>query len=241
MKSSFNHRSMKKRKNILSNSPFYSTFQLNQQSHTKGATTQDYSFLKEVSPIYVTSLTGNHVSGTTTLTTGTVSSIGANCISSSNHQQGHQTQSTATVQQNNNLQSLTTVTPPVTVVSGQQVLVHQPPSLVNRQPQPYTNHTTGGWLLGESAQGTIISNNVHPFQNLNNINNNINNSNNNNCGAGIGAAATSVDSNLAKYYGSTTTTGNIELLANGGPRREVTKILYFFLYILFAIFTIYAR
>lgn len=200
--------------------PSFSHPQLNQQNQTKGATSQDYSFLKEVSPIYVTSLTGNHVSGTTTLTTGIVTNLGGvgHYLTGSN-----QLQTTAVVYQNNN--TATTVTPPVTVVSGQQVLVHQPPSLSNKtaQQQPYQNHTAGGWLLGESAKGTIISN-AHPYQqNLNTINNN-------NIGGGGGTiiaaaavgATVSVDSNLGKYYGNNTTTGgNNELLANGGPRREV--------------------
>lgn len=43
-----------------------SSFQLNQQ---KGATSQDLSFLKEASPIYVTSLSGNSVTTTSSSTT----------------------------------------------------------------------------------------------------------------------------------------------------------------------------
>lgn len=43
--------------------------QLNQQSQAKGGTTQDLSFLKEASPIYVTSLSNNTVSVTNTSTT----------------------------------------------------------------------------------------------------------------------------------------------------------------------------
>ncbi|EAT33710.1 AAEL014013-PA [Aedes aegypti] len=42
---------------------------LNQQSQAKGGTTQDLSFLKEASPIYVTSLSNNTVSVTNTSTT----------------------------------------------------------------------------------------------------------------------------------------------------------------------------
>uniref|UniRef100_A0A182Y409 Uncharacterized protein n=1 Tax=Anopheles stephensi TaxID=30069 RepID=A0A182Y409_ANOST len=42
---------------------------LNQQSQAKGGATQDLSFLKEASPIYVTSLSSNSVTGTNTSTT----------------------------------------------------------------------------------------------------------------------------------------------------------------------------
>ncbi|XP_055643749.1 uncharacterized protein LOC129779964 isoform X2 [Toxorhynchites rutilus septentrionalis] len=45
------------------------SIKLNQQSQAKGGTTQDLSFLEEVSPIYVTSLSSNTVSVTNTSTT----------------------------------------------------------------------------------------------------------------------------------------------------------------------------
>ncbi|XP_053670270.1 uncharacterized protein LOC128720617 [Anopheles nili] len=45
------------------------SIKLNQQSQAKGGATQDLSFLKEASPIYVTSLSGNSVTGTNTSTT----------------------------------------------------------------------------------------------------------------------------------------------------------------------------
>lgn len=45
------------------------SIKLNQQSQAKGGTTQDLSFLKEASPIYVTSLSNNAVSVTNTSTT----------------------------------------------------------------------------------------------------------------------------------------------------------------------------
>lgn len=160
------------------------SLQLNQQqNHSKGAANQDYSFLKEASPIYVTSLTGNHVSGTTTVT-GTVSNLpGSNCISTPS------SAATATsLLHNNNLQyTATTATPPINVVSTHQVHVHQPPSAslatisaankltTNIQVNP--TPLAGGWLIGESAQGTLITtNNQQIFQNLNSINNNNSNS-----------------------------------------------------------------
>lgn len=158
--------------------------QLNQQqNHLKGATTQDYSFLKEASPIYVTSLTGNHVSGTTTVT-GTVSNLpGSNCISTpSSLGVGAGASSGSSLLHNNNLQhTATTATPPINVVSTHQVHVHQPPSAsshkltTNIQVNP--TPLAGGWLIGESAQGTLITtNNQQIFQNLNSINNNNSNS-----------------------------------------------------------------
>lgn len=154
--------------------------QLNQQqNHSKGATTQDYSFLKEASPIYVTSLTGNHVSGTTTVT-GTVSNLpGSNCISTPS------SATTATSHlHNNNLQhTATTATPPINVLSTHQVHVHQPPASSTAANKLTTNiqvnptPLAGGWLIGESAQGTLITtNNQQIFQNLNSINNNNSNS-----------------------------------------------------------------
>ncbi|XP_040161681.1 uncharacterized protein LOC120899657 isoform X1 [Anopheles arabiensis] len=45
------------------------SIKLNQQSQAKGGGTQDLSFLKEASPIYVTSLASNSVTGTNTSTT----------------------------------------------------------------------------------------------------------------------------------------------------------------------------
>uniref|UniRef100_A0A6E8V2K7 Guanylate kinase-like domain-containing protein n=1 Tax=Anopheles coluzzii TaxID=1518534 RepID=A0A6E8V2K7_ANOCL len=50
-------------------SPTSHLIALNQQSQAKGGGTQDLSFLKEASPIYVTSLASNSVTGTNTSTT----------------------------------------------------------------------------------------------------------------------------------------------------------------------------
>lgn len=198
--------------------------QLNQQQNqsAKGATTQDYSFLKEASPIYVTSL-ANHVSGTTTLTTSNLSSSNYNTSAQPNAVQTH------------------------------QVHVHQPPQpVISQQP------LAGGWLIGESAKGQLISNDQQIFQNILNNNNNSNNNFgvnsaggtvvysgiNNSCISSTGATATNTalnvsslssastaaatgdSSNLAKYYGNSAAAGatgiSSELIANGhGPRREV--------------------
>lgn len=170
--------------------------QLNQQqNHTKGATSQDYSFLKEASPIYVTSLTGNHVSGTTTVT-GTISNLpGSNCISTPS------SAATAVSQQQHHHHHQQ---------STHQVHVHHPPSQIaaaisstaisstttaanklttNIQVNP--TPLAGGWLIGESAQGTLITtNNQQVFQNLNSINNN-------NCNSATALAITNTIKNAS--------------------------------------------
>lgn len=184
--------------------------------------------MKEASPIYVTSLTGNH-SGTTTLTTSN--------LSSSNFT-NQQTSAAPTIVTTSNvnqsrIQSI--------------VHVHQPPPSITKQ----TNQPlAGGWLIGESAKGRLITTNEQQvFQNIlnNNTNPNTNiNSNNlssNSAGgtvvfsgncisstsesivnvSNLTSAANSCNLN-AKYYGSlaTTSTGNTGELANGhGPRKEV--------------------
>ncbi|KAL1375698.1 hypothetical protein pipiens_004601 [Culex pipiens pipiens] len=61
------------------------SIKLNQQSQAKGGTTQDLSFLKEASPIYVTSLSSNTVSVTNTSTTVTAGTK-SNCSAGSNLQ-----------------------------------------------------------------------------------------------------------------------------------------------------------
>lgn len=225
---------------ILTFALFSIFLQLNQQSQSaKGAQSQDYSFLKEVSPIYVTSLTGNHVTGTTTLTTSNLSS-------------------------SNTQQTSTAFAPPVSTfsrsISGdsnqsriiQSVAhVHQPPASVHNKQQPTQTKQpqAGGWLIGESAQGTLFSNDQQQFQNILNNNPNSNNISVNSAGGTVvysgncisstsesatntalhasslsGAAALTLASGDSNKYGNTskqTATGS-ELLANGhGPRREV--------------------
>lgn len=209
--------------------------QLNQQSQSaKGAQSQDYSFLKEVSPIYVTSLTGNHVTGTTTLTTSNLSS-------------------------SNTQQTSTTFAPPVNTFSRsiagdsnqsriiQSVAhVHQPPASVHNKQQT-KQPLAGGWLIGESAQGVLISNDQQQFQNILNNNTNSNNISVNSAGGTVvysgncisstsesatntalhasslsGAAASTLASGDSNKYGNTSKQTGSELLANGhGPRREV--------------------
>lgn len=173
-------------------------FQLNQQSQAKGTGPQDLSFLKEASPIYVTSLTNNHVTGTTTLTTTSATTIVANCITGSNNQNNnqnltqHQLEQRAFTAQNkiaaNNLKEK----------GLQQQLLLQAASLLT------ATTTTSPSII------TTTTTNNQQFNNLNN-----NNINSNNCGAG--------GNTLNNYYGNNT---NTEIIANGhGPRREVR--LYF--------------
>ena len=216
--------------------------QLNQQSQsTKGSQVQDYSFLNEASPIYVTSLTGNHVTGTTTLTT---SNLSSSCSQ----------------------QASSTFSPPVNTVSGSVASdsnlsrtiahVHQPPAIHNKQQQPTQTKVVnqqplaGGWLIGESAKGTLITNDQQVFQNI--LNNNTSSSSNNisvkstggtvvysgNCISSTsetatntaihasslsGSATSALTSGDSIKYGNTSKTATSgELLANGhGPRREV--------------------
>lgn len=221
--------------------------QLNQQNQsTKGAQAQDYSFLNEASPIYVTSLTGNHVTGTTTLTTSNLSS-------------------------SNSQQTSTTFAPPVNTVSGsvasdsnqsrtiQSIAhVHQPPaSIHNKQQQTQTKVVNqqplaGGWLIGESAKGTLITNDQQAFQNILNNNTSSNNISVRSSGGTVvysgncisstsetatntalhasslsGAASALASGDSIKYGNTSKTATSSELLANGhGPRREVSPTLY---------------
>lgn len=239
---------------------WFVSLQLNQQNQSaKGAPAQDYSFLNEASPIYVTSLTGNHVTGTTTLTTSNLSS-------------------------GNTQQTSTTFVPPVNTISGSVVSdpghsrtiqsiahVHQPPASLHNKQQLQQTQTkvvnqqplAGGWLIGESAQGTLITNDQQAFQNLLNNNTNSNNISVNSAGgtvvysgncisstsetatntalnaSSLSGAASALASGDSNKYGNTSKTAtSSELLANGhGPRREVShqiryscnRLSYFFL------------
>ncbi|XP_055303206.1 uncharacterized protein LOC129568883 isoform X3 [Sitodiplosis mosellana] len=226
------------------------SIKLNQQSQsTKGAQAQDYSFLNEASPIYVTSLTGNHVTGTTTLTTSNLSS-------------------------SNSQQTSTTFSPPVNTVSGsiasdsnqsrtiQSIAhVHQPPASIHNKQQQQTQTKVvnqqplaGGWLIGESAKGTLITNDQQAFQNI--LNNNTSTSSNNisvrsaggtvvysgNCISSTSETATNTalhasslsgggtaalaSGDSIKYGNTSKTATSSELLANGhGPRREQLSTL----------------
>lgn len=178
-------------------------FQLNQQSQAKGTGPQDLSFLKEASPIYVASLTNNHVTGTTTLTTTPATPIAANCITGSNNQNNnqnltqHQLEQRAFTAQNkiaaNNLKEK----------GLQQQLLLQAASLL-------TATTT---TSPPSIITTTTTTNNQQFNNLNN-----NNIISNNCGAG--------GNTLNFYYGNNT---NTEVIANGhGPRREVRFLIFLF-------------
>lgn len=114
--------------------------------------------------------------------------------------------------------------------------------MVNQQP------LAGGWLIGESAQGTLITNDQQAFQNLLNNNTNSNNISVNSAGgtvvysgncisstsetatntalnaSSLSGAASALASGDSNKYGNTSKTAtSSELLANGhGPRREVS-------------------
>lgn len=197
----------------------------------------------------MTSLTGNHVTGTTTLTTSNLSS-------------------------SNTQQTSSAFAPPVNTISGSVVNdpgqsrtiqsiahVHQPPASIHSKQQQQPTQIkvvnqqplAGGWLIGESAQGTLFSNDQQAFQNLLNNNTNSNNISVNSTGgtvvysgncisstsetatntalyatslSGAASALASGDSN--KYGNTSKTASSSELLANGhGPRREVSYTILF--------------
>ncbi|XP_058061861.1 uncharacterized protein LOC131212130 [Anopheles bellator] len=86
------------------------SIKLNQQSQAKGGATQDLSFLKEASPIYVTSLSGNSVTGTNTSTTVTAGVKPATFTAGSSNNNNNNTntlggQQTAINNLNNNINS----------------------------------------------------------------------------------------------------------------------------------------
>lgn len=172
--------------------------QLNQQ--TKGAPAHDLSFLKEASPIYVTSFTGNHVTGTTTTTVTTV----ANCITGTNNILPNQPPPL------NNNQPL---------IGGKAAsggISIETTAQINHHPVNHTISQIGfqaPLALSSNVQQqqvTTSSTNNQQFIN-NNPNITLNNNNSNNCGAG--------NTTFSNYYGSSSS----EILANGhGPRREVS-------------------
>lgn len=204
--------------------------QLNQQNQsTKPATTQDYNFLTDASSIYVTSLAGNHVTGTTTLTTSNVSSCNLNSAQS-------QAAGSDAQQPSHITQSI--------------VHVHQPPT-------PTVRPLAGGWLIGDSAKGTpITANEQQVYQNILNNNNSNTNSNNISVSSAGGTivyssnSVSSVSESTSKFVLDTaplTASGNshlgrahggsvdaqtetsTELLANGyGPKKEVSARTLFF-------------
>ncbi|GAB0092950.1 hypothetical protein DMENIID0001_080020 [Sergentomyia squamirostris] len=174
------------------------SIKLNQQ--TKGvATAHDLSFLKEASPIYVTSFTGNHVTGTTTTTVTTV----ANCITGTNNILPNQ--------QLNNNQPLSGGK-----VAGSGGISIETTAQINYHP---LNHTSSQIGVPPSAASNVqqqqisaSSTNNQQFIN-NNPNITLNNNNSNNCGAG--------NTSFSNFYGSSTS----EILANGhGPKRELSTL-----------------
>lgn len=174
------------------------------------------------------------MTGTTTITTGTVTNLGLNQSTSD-----HIAQYSSYVRPNisNTPLTGTTSTAPTTVVSVHRAHVHQPPSSSITKseqqsavaPQVTANHMplAGGWLIGESAKGTLITNNNQLLSSYNNNNNSntISSYVDVNLLSETGTSSTS-DTNLIKNYASPSVTSSIsnsELLANGhGPRREVS-------------------
>ncbi|XP_059610742.1 protein PALS1 isoform X2 [Phlebotomus argentipes] len=175
------------------------SIKLNQQ--TKGAVAHDLSFLKEASPIYVTSFTGNHVTGTTTTTVTTV----ANCITGTNNILPNQPPPL-----NNNQPSIGGK-----VTCGGGGISIETTAQINHHPANHTSSQIGvqppSALTSnvQQQQQVTTSTNNQQFIN-NNPNITLNNNNSNNCGAG--------NTTFNNYYGSSTS----EILANGyGPRREL--------------------
>ncbi|XP_058821366.1 protein PALS1 isoform X4 [Topomyia yanbarensis] len=93
------------------------SIKLNQQSQAKGGATQDLSFLKEASPIYVTSLSNNAVSVTNTSTTVTAGT-------KTNYSAGSNLQQTAT-NNNNTAKQIgnVTTTATLTAITGTNLVV----------------------------------------------------------------------------------------------------------------------
>uniref|UniRef100_A0A182MG91 Guanylate kinase-like domain-containing protein n=1 Tax=Anopheles culicifacies TaxID=139723 RepID=A0A182MG91_9DIPT len=126
---------------------------LNQQSQAKGGATQDLSFLKEASPIYVTSLSSNSVTGTNTSTTvtagvkttfiaGANNNINNNTINNNSSSTGGvQTQQNATNNNSNctNLGGVTTNT-----TTG---------SIARQQPGMQVNVGTEGGMASSGTAG----------------------------------------------------------------------------------------
>lgn len=192
----------------------------------------------------MTSLTGNHVTGTTTLTTSNLSG---------NNPQAASVTFLPTV--NSSISGSVASDPSQSRTIQSIAHVHQPPaSLYNKQQTKVVSQQplAGGWLIGESAKGTLISNDQQAYQNILNNNTNSNNISVNSAGGTVvyssncisstsetatntalnassslsGAASALAASGDSIKYGNTskTATGS-ELLANGhGPRREVSVL-----------------
>lgn len=135
--------------------------------------------------------------------------------------------------------------------------MHQPPASIHAKQQhqqqiKVVNQAplAGGWLIGESAKGTLFSNDQQVFQNILNNNTSSNNISVNSTGgtvvysgncisstsetatntalhaSSLSGAASALASGDSNKYGNTSKTAtSSELLANGhGPRREVNTI-----------------
>lgn len=194
----------------------------------------------------MTSLTGNHVTGTTTFTTSNLSS---------NNPQSASVQFVPTV--NSSISGSVASDPSQSRTIQSIAHVHQPPaSLYNKQQTKVViqQPQAGGWLIGESAKGILISNDQQALAYQNILNNNTNSNNisvnsaggtvvySSNCISSTSETATNTASNASsslsgaasalaasgdsiKYGNTSKTATGSELLANGhGPRREVSAI-----------------
>ncbi|XP_052869006.1 uncharacterized protein LOC128274746 [Anopheles cruzii] len=136
------------------------SIKLNQQSQAKGGATQDLSFLKEVSPIYVTSLSGNSVTGTNTSTTVTAGvkpttfTAGNNNSITNNNTSTLGGQQTAINNLNNNINSSTAacLTAGAAVSVGGSVAGTSSNIVVRQQPQPGPS-SSGGISVVSSGGG----------------------------------------------------------------------------------------
>lgn len=202
----------------------------------------------------MTSLTGNHVTGTTTLTTSNLSSNNPQSASVTFLPTANSSISgsvASDTSQSRTIQSIAHVHQPPASLYNKQAQQQQTKVVVNQQP------LAGGWLIGESAKGTLITNDQQAYQNILNNNTNSNNISVNSAGGTVvyssncisstsetatntalnasssslsGAASALAASGDSIKYGNTSKTAtSSELLANGhGPRREVNFYYFFF-------------
>ncbi|XP_062557319.1 ras guanine nucleotide exchange factor P-like [Armigeres subalbatus] len=132
-------------------------FNLNQQSQAKGGTTQDLSFLKEASPIYVTSLSNNTVSVTNTSTTVTAGTK-SNYTAASTSQQVA-TNNNNTVKPLGNVPTTTTTTATNPVVGSAAIKSAQNVINFNAGVKPNTNQIQS---TAPQSSNTSLYSNVPP-------------------------------------------------------------------------------
>ncbi|XP_029719081.1 uncharacterized protein LOC109404436 isoform X4 [Aedes albopictus] len=131
------------------------SIKLNQQSQAKGGTTQDLSFLKEASPIYVTSLSNNTVSVTNTSTTVTAGT-------KTNYSAGSSSQQVAT-NNNNTAKPIGNVPPTATTTATNPVAgsaaIKSAQNVINAGAKPNTNQIQS---TAPQSSNTSLYSNVPP-------------------------------------------------------------------------------